>query len=328
MLKNLKIGTKIGLGFAIAILFLITVSAIGISQLNELNKGVDNLVNDRFPKTVQANAIIDNINVVARSTRNMLLDPSEANIKQEIERITGPDGASAIITKNMEILDKTLNLPRGRELFDMMSKARSEYRAHLGNFIELVKAGKREEATRLMFGELRTTQTTYMDAAMKLIDFQTELVEQQGKDAQETVARAQTLIISLAVAATVLAALVGFIVARAITQPVSQVVDAARKMAAGDFKFDLKSDAKDEVGEVVRAVESVQQAVQSMTDDAAMLARAAVEGRLVTRADADKHKGDFRNIVAGVNATLDAVIGPLNVAAHYVDRISKGDIPP
>jgi methyl-accepting chemotaxis protein len=29
-----------------------------------------------------------------------------------------------------------------------------------------------------------------------------------------------------------------------------------------------------------------------------------------------------------VNQTLDAVIGPLNVSAEYVDRISKGDIPP
>ena len=30
----------------------------------------------------------------------------------------------------------------------------------------------------------------------------------------------------------------------------------------------------------------------------------------------------------GVNSILDAVITPLNVAANYVDRISKGDIPP
>ena len=40
------------------------------------------------------------------------------------------------------------------------------------------------------------------------------------------------------------------------------------------------------------------------------------------------HQGDYREIVQGVNDTLDAVIGPLNVAAEYVDRISKGDIPP
>ena len=53
-----------------------------------------------------------------------------------------------------------------------------------------------------------------------------------------------------------------------------------------------------------------------------------MEGKLATRADATKHQGDYRKIVEGVNDTLDAVIGPLNVAAEYVDRISKGDIPP
>jgi len=31
--------------------------------------------------------------------------------------------------------------------------------------------------------------------------------------------------------------------------------------------------------------------------------------------------------VSGVNGTLDAVIGPLNVAATYVDQISRGAIP-
>jgi len=68
-------------------------------------------------------------------------------------------------------------------------------------------------------------------------------------------------------------------------------------------------------------------AVNMLISDANMLAEAAVQGKLDTRADALKHGGDFRKIVLGVNNTLDAVIGPLNVAAEYVDRISKGDIP-
>ena len=33
-------------------------------------------------------------------------------------------------------------------------------------------------------------------------------------------------------------------------------------------------------------------------------------------------------MVEGINATLDAVVGPLKVAGDYVDRISKGDLPP
>jgi methyl-accepting chemotaxis protein len=69
-------------------------------------------------------------------------------------------------------------------------------------------------------------------------------------------------------------------------------------------------------------------ALNAMMADAKMLAEAAVEGRLSTRADVAKHEGDYRKIIEGVNQTLDAVIGPLNVAADYVDKISKGAIPP
>ncbi|HPH03007.1 MAG TPA: methyl-accepting chemotaxis protein [Spirochaetota bacterium] len=75
-------------------------------------------------------------------------------------------------------------------------------------------------------------------------------------------------------------------------------------------------------------IEQVRANLKALIADAGLLAKAAVEGKLATRADASKHNGDFRKIVQGVNDCLDAVIGPLNVAANYVDKISKGEIPP
>ena len=46
------------------------------------------------------------------------------------------------------------------------------------------------------------------------------------------------------------------------------------------------------------------------------------------RGKADQFHGAYGEIVRGVNAMLDAIIGPLNFSAKYVDRISKGDMPP
>ncbi len=69
-------------------------------------------------------------------------------------------------------------------------------------------------------------------------------------------------------------------------------------------------------------------ALHAMIADALMLSKAATEGKLATRADVTRHQGDYRRIIEGVNQTLDAVIGPLNVSSQYVDRMSKGDIPP
>ncbi len=97
------------------------------------------------------------------------------------------------------------------------------------------------------------------------------------------------------------------------------------KISGGDLTAEMgKVSEKDQIHEWLVLLKNN---IQALVSDANMLSVAAVEGRLSTRADASKHEGDFRKIVVGVNATLDAVINPLNVAADYVDNISKGNIP-
>ena len=73
-------------------------------------------------------------------------------------------------------------------------------------------------------------------------------------------------------------------------------------------------------------IEQVRTHLKALITDAEMLVQAAVEGRLATRADAQKHGGDFRKIVAGVNATLDAVVGPLQDVGQSLDKLAGGDL--
>ncbi len=100
----------------------------------------------------------------------------------------------------------------------------------------------------------------------------------------------------------------------------------SEKIAAGDLSAQvlIKSD-RDALGHSLAKVKSN---LQALITDSTALVDAALQGKLSTRADASKHSGDYRKIVEGVNQTLDAVIGPLKVAAEYVDNISKGAIPP
>ncbi len=68
-------------------------------------------------------------------------------------------------------------------------------------------------------------------------------------------------------------------------------------------------------------------AVNALVEDAQALARAGVEGRLGARADASRHQGDYRRVIEGVNATLDAVVGPVTAAAAAVDQLARGELP-
>jgi methyl-accepting chemotaxis protein len=72
---------------------------------------------------------------------------------------------------------------------------------------------------------------------------------------------------------------------------------------------------------------TVSHAIRVLVQETTRLSQAATEGNLRLRGNIHLIGREFQPILKGFNATLDAVIGPLNVAAKYVERISKGDIP-
>jgi methyl-accepting chemotaxis protein len=114
----------------------------------------------------------------------------------------------------------------------------------------------------------------------------------------------------------------------AVVKPVMMCTDCIDKISKGNISEKITETFNGDFNVPKDSLNRCIDAVNFLVADANLLAKAAVDGKLATRADATKHQGDFRKIVEGVNNTLDAVIGPLNVAAEYVDRISKGDIPP
>ena len=97
------------------------------------------------------------------------------------------------------------------------------------------------------------------------------------------------------------------------------------KIANGDMSATMgKASDADQIHEWLILMKNN---INSLIADVFLLAKTSVEGKLATRADVTKHNGDYRKIVEGFNGTLDAVIGPLNMAAKYVDDISKGRVP-
>ncbi len=114
----------------------------------------------------------------------------------------------------------------------------------------------------------------------------------------------------------------------AVIGPLNVSAEYVDRISKGDIPPKITDNYNGDFNEIKNNLNACIDAVNALVADTGMLTKAAVEGKLATRADASKHQGDYRKVVEGVNDTLDAVIGPLNVSAEYVDRISKGDIPP
>ncbi|MFI3158427.1 MAG: methyl-accepting chemotaxis protein [Methylococcaceae bacterium] len=89
------------------------------------------------------------------------------------------------------------------------------------------------------------------------------------------------------------------------------VADLANKIAAGDLStlIDLKAGNPNSV---MSAMKRMTVSIQALVTDVSVLSTAAIEGHLAMRADAVKHQGDFRNVVEGVNQTMDSLVGYLD----------------
>jgi len=188
--------------------------------------------------------------------------------------------------------------------------------------------------------QLRVQQTRlfsreYMDEIDKImqpvVKFQSLLMERVATHIDDSLRMANAMKFLFIISMSILVIFVIVVLAllsRYITGNIKRVVQVIEKIAAGDISDRLVASARNEFGFMATSINTMAETIGLVVGEARMLTTAAVEGRLSTRSEADKFKGGFHDIVEGVNQTLDAVIGPLNVAAGYVDRISKGDIPP
>ncbi len=322
----MKIGMRLIIGFALLIIALIVVAFVGISKLDTLNDEVTNLADDKFPKTVEANNMIDYVNEASRAISNILLTNDASIAQTEKDRLK--DVASKV-NKSEKYLLETTKSEEGKALLKAIDDIRmKEYYPLRAKVIELNDAGNKEAAIALLFGDFRSAQNNYIESLHNLNEFQAKLVNESNQDCDEIYSSATTLMFIIAGIAIIIAIIVAFWLITSITKPLAKAVTAANNIADGNLKVDLESNSKDETGILLNAMKTMANSIESLVKTTVMLGNAATEGKLDTRANANDYKGEYKNVVSGINGMMDAIIGPLNIAAEYMDRISKGDIPP
>ncbi len=119
MLNNLKIGLRLGIGFAITLVLLITIATVSYIRVGTLNTEIEGMIDDKFPKTVQANNVIDAINSIARLLRNAYIYTGDEQ-KKALDAI-GPQ--RQIITENLDKLEKTITSDKGKEILGRVKAA-------------------------------------------------------------------------------------------------------------------------------------------------------------------------------------------------------------
>jgi methyl-accepting chemotaxis protein len=324
---DMKIGTKLIGAFIIVGAITAVVGYMGIRSMGQLaDLSASMYANETLGIAHLNKANIDLIHM-DRAVKNLLLSSTQedrdyykgrmeadiANINAEVEKaspLIHSDEGKALLAKfdpiwreDQETANQVVAMAMKEQL--EQKKASLELSVGLGR----QKADAAENA-------LTTLVAQKEDNAKKAADI--------GDQAYRS---SRTMMIVLVLGGILLGLGLGIFISRSIANPLTQLAEVAKQIEQGDMNQNIEYHSGDEVGLLADSFRGVINAVKALTQDTMMLAGAAVEGKLATRADASKHQGDFREVIEGVNNTLDAMVGPLNKTADYVDRISRGDIP-
>jgi PAS domain S-box-containing protein len=112
----------------------------------------------------------------------------------------------------------------------------------------------------------------------------------------------------------------------AVISPLNVAANYVDRISNGDIPPKITDTYNGDFNTLKNNLNQAIDAINRLITDANMLSSAAIAGQLETRADANQHQGDYRIIVEGVNATLDAVIDPLNEVKRVLLAMERGDM--
>lgn len=244
-----NIGIRLGLAFSTVLLLLAVTAWLGISNMKTLNDGTDDIVNNSYPKVALAYKMLGNVDANARSMRNMLLLNDPADVAKELQLITGRRQNQE---GNIAAFEKLIDSEEERRGFQAVKDARARYGVAQKQFLKLAAEGKKEEATAWLLGNLHADQEVWFKNVSDLIERQTAIVQQDGKQAASTYFSARQMLLMVAALSILLALVVAWWMTRSITRPVSHLVGVMEKMTKGDVTVRANSQQRDEIGKLSR----------------------------------------------------------------------------
>jgi methyl-accepting chemotaxis protein len=324
-LSNIKIAPRLLSCFLIIALLSAGMGVYASLSLNTVSIASDDMYGKILLPTKNAYDLSLSIEDQMSTLRKAITDDSESMVHayaSDIKNKSNSCDSSISMIKGLISDDKMADYEDFMTVYE-------KYKTDLNATLDTLAAGDVQSIADdlKLYGTFYTSHSAVLKAASALRYAISGDAASMATNNNKTASTVLIITIASVSLVVVLSVLFGILMARGISRPVKSLTRDVKRLAAGETDIDLDTrSTKDEIGQMRDAIHTIVRVVQSLAEDTGMLVEAASQGRLSTRADAERHTGVYRRIVEGVNATLDAMIEPINESAQVLDELSQGNL--
>ncbi len=357
-INDIRIGPRLIGGFTSVALLCAFVGLGGLATLRSLQSRLDamytgGVVPLELLKTVSDRYAIDVVDLTNKASNGLIQFPNAQRGLAESRRVI-----EVTWTQYRTAIDSDQERKMADEAETLMRNADER----LDALRDMLVAQDYSALSIFVATELYATIDPITEKIQELSALQLAEARQTNEEAAARYAQTKVMAWILISAAVLLALGLGITLTRTITGRLALVVERAERvrsvalaglerqaqaLARGDLDAHVDAhveplglDMQDELGELGRALDSIivqaestvrssvqaREVVGALVSETSRLTEAGRAGQLSVRGDAARFEGAYRDLVDGVNQTLDAVTAPVEEATRALERLAARDL--
>ncbi|MCL6630549.1 MAG: MCP four helix bundle domain-containing protein, partial [Armatimonadetes bacterium] len=252
-----------------------------------------------------------------------------------------------------------------KQAYDEFLRTKEDFAPLYKEILQKASTGNKERTMEVMRGDAARAEAAEDAAIEKLMDLMVKKARQTADSNIARATASTRFMIILVVAAVILAIALGMGIASVIGNPIKQMEQEASKLALGDVDVSVEVNSKDEIGSLAHVISAVvdnlktqtaaadriaqgdvsvdvkpasdkdilgiamnkmTNAIRNLMAETTRLAQAARDGDLDARGDVSKYEGGYKDIIQGINDTVDAITDPIKEAVDVLARMAARDM--
>ena len=254
LLRNVSIGVRLGLGFAVILLFSMLITGISVWRLHDVATATRNMMEQPLAKERYISDWYSKIDSGIRRTTAIVRSADTTLGPYFAEEAKQSSVVSGELQKKIEAL---ISGPQETELFRQVSEQRKVYLDAREQVSKLKAAGQEAEAEQAFQAVFVPGSSKYQKVIMNMLEHQRASIDATARDIDEVAKTSRNLLLALAALALGFGVVCAWLLTTGIVRPLRTAVEIARKVADGDLTAQIDASAKDETGQLLLALKDM-----------------------------------------------------------------------
>jgi len=253
--SDLRIGVRLGAGFAVILILMAIMAAVGLTRLSAVGATAQKMADEDLVKERLATQWLGNVKENGVRTLAFLKVSDPATLERYRKQMQETIAVNAALVQKLEPM---LQSADGKQKMATALAKRDAFNTLRNKLVDM-REHNVDQATldQIVENEFLPARQAFYDSMDDIVDFQREVLNAANADIQSVKYSSSLILAILAIVSILVGAMSAWRLALGITRPLGRAVEVAETVAAGDLTTSVAVDSKDEIGQLLQALKKM-----------------------------------------------------------------------